>query len=269
MEPAIVQVAAAIVEALEGTKPTAFKVGAGWGRQQSKHSIPGLIQRGEGHSKLGDVVYEKLRQAHALMTAGPPAGSDIPKSSWTGTWQEWLDLQLAQKGAKKGTDKTKAQAMRYLKARGDEHKAHRDHDNRRWKLTLCLSPYASGCVHTGCWESQRVVPGRSRLTLEKEKTIVPSDGQWIAFTPWSNAVNSHLWGFGKVTHTPSGPLASAVSSGRGMLASIQFCRQRRRPRRLATRAPTRFRPRSRPVPQVRGVARYRAHEVNGHGAPER
>jgi hypothetical protein len=166
MEPAIVQVADAVVAALEGTKPTAFTVGAGWGRQQSKRSIPGLIQLGEGDSKLGDVVFEKLRQAHALMTAGPPAGSDIPKSSWKGTWEEWLALQLAQKGGKKGTDKTKAQAMRYLKSRGDKHKAHRDHDRRRRKLTLCLSPYASGCVHTGCWESQRVIPGRSRLTLD-------------------------------------------------------------------------------------------------------
>ena len=85
------------------------------------------------------------------------------------------------------------------------HKAHRDHDFKRWKLTLCLSPSASGCVHTGSWESQRVIPGRSRLTLEEEKTAVPSDGQWIAFTPWSNAVNSHLWGFGKVPHTQQPP----------------------------------------------------------------
>ena len=222
MEPAIVQVAAAIVEALEGTKPTAFKVGAGWGRQQSKQSIPGLIQLGERDSKLGGVVYEMLRRAHALMTARPPADSDTPQSSWTGTWQEWLALQLAQKGGKKGTDKTKAQAMHYLKSRGDEHKAHRDHDFRRWKLTLCLSPCTSGCVHTGSWESQRVIPGRSRLTLEKEKTIVASDGQWIAFTPWSNAVNSHLWGFGRLhTHT-AGPLPVPYRAVAGCWPASKF-----------------------------------------------
>jgi hypothetical protein len=56
---------------------------------------------------------------------------------------------------------------------------------------------------------------RSTLTVEKEVTRVPSDGQGLCLTPWSNAVNTHSWGFGKVPRAPlAAPLASAVSSGR-------------------------------------------------------
>jgi hypothetical protein len=71
------------------------------------------------------------------------------------------------------------------------------------------------CKHTGGWESQVVIPKRSTLTVEKEVTRVASDGQWLCLTSWSNAVNTHCWGFGKVPRAPlAAPLASAASSGR-------------------------------------------------------
>ena len=107
--------------------------------------------------------------------------------------------------------------MFYRKGRGDKHKIHRDHGFNNNKVTLLFSPHANGCTgkHTGSWDSQVVKPGRSKLTVEKKVTSVPSDGQWLCLTPWSNAVNTHCWGFGKVPRAPlAAPLASAVSSGR-------------------------------------------------------
>jgi hypothetical protein len=90
--------------------------------------------------------------------------------------------------------------MRYEHGSGHKHNSHRDHGFNGDKLTILFSPRADGFKHTGAWESQVVKPGRSRLTVEKEVTIVtvPSDGQWLCLTPWSNAVNTHCWGFGKV-----------------------------------------------------------------------
>ena len=112
--------------------------------------------------------------------------------------QEWLDYQAAQDGRKKGSNKDKAPCMFYRKGLGDEHKIHRDHGFNNDKVTLLLSPHANDCKHTGSWDSQVVKPGRSKLTVEKEVTSVLSDGQWLCLTPWSNAVNTHCWGFGKV-----------------------------------------------------------------------
>jgi hypothetical protein len=112
--------------------------------------------------------------------------------------------------------------MLYRKSSGDEHKRHRDHGFNGDKCTLLFSPRADECKHTGGWESQVVIPEHSTLTVEKEVTRVASDGQWICFTPWSNAVNTHLWGFGKVPRAPhAAPLASAVSSGRWQHPSLQ------------------------------------------------
>jgi hypothetical protein len=105
--------------------------------------------------------------------------------------------------------------MFYRNGFGDKHNRHRDHGFNDDKWTVCFSPHADECKHTGSWDSQRVKPRRAKLAVEKEVTRVPSDGQWICFTPWSNAVNTHLWGFGKVPRAPhAAPLASAVSSGR-------------------------------------------------------
>ena len=53
--------------------------------------------------------------------------------------------------------------------------------------------HADECEHTGGWESQVVIPKRSTLTVEKEVTRLPSDGQGLCLTPWSNAVNTHSW----------------------------------------------------------------------------
>ena len=90
------------------------------------------------------------------------------------------------------------QSMRYEHGSGHKHNTHRDHGFSDDKCTLLLSPHADECENTGGWESQVVIPGRSRLTVETEVTRVPSDGQWLCLTPWSNAVNTHCWGFGKV-----------------------------------------------------------------------
>ena len=96
-----------------------------------------------------------------------------------------------------------------------QHNRHRDHGFNGDKCTFLLSAHADECEHTGGWESQVVIPKRSTLTVEKEVTRVPSDGQGLCLTPWSNAVNTHSWGFGKVPRAPlAAPLASAVSSGR-------------------------------------------------------
>ena len=105
--------------------------------------------------------------------------------------------------------------MFYRKSSGDKHNRHRDHGFNDNKCTMLFSPKTDECKHTGGWESQVVIPKRSRLTVEKEVTRVASDGQWLCLTSWSNAVNTHLWGFGKVPRAPlAAPLASAVSSGR-------------------------------------------------------
>ena len=174
---------------------------------------------------------------------------------------EWLDYQAAQNGRTKGSNRNKAQCMFYRKGIGDKHNIHRDHGFNDDKWTVCFSPKTDEGKHTGSWDSQRVKPRRSRLAVEQEVTRVPSDGQWICFTPWSNAVNTHLWGFGKVPRAPHA--APHASAGSPTLARIQVCRRHRRARRLPTRAPAGLLHWSRPAPCVRGVARYRAHEVSG------
>jgi hypothetical protein len=66
-------------------------------------------------------------------------------------------------------------------------------------------------ARAGC-RTRRTSEGRCggsflSLTVEKEVTRVASDGQWLCLTPWSNAVNTHCWGFGKV------PAGAAVVPG--------------------------------------------------------
>ena len=90
------------------------------------------------------------------------------------------------------------QCMLYDHGSGHKHNKHRDHGFNDDKCTILFSPRADGFKNTGAWESQVVIPGRSKLTVENEVTRVPSDGQWLCLTPWSNAVNTHCWGFGKV-----------------------------------------------------------------------
>ena len=86
-------------------------------------------------------------------------------------------------------------------------------------FALCA---ADECEHTGGWESQVVIPKRSTLTVEKEVTRVASDGKWLCLTSWSNAVNTHLWGFGKVPEHPlQHPLLVPSPADAGQHPSLQ------------------------------------------------